>query len=104
MSEEIALDTFDYRDLTLTLNGNPVPLDSRVTVAHASGSGYLISGLADFTGDQGEYELIVQAAGIMDLQGNSGVGSAFDLWVSDSTPPQSAVQPLTSPAPASPLR
>ena len=92
------LSTFDYTDLTLTLNGNDVPLDDRVTVAHESGSSYLISGLEHFTAGQGEYELKVQAAGIMDVWGNAGVGSAFDLWVTDSTPPQSAVQPLTSPA------
>jgi hypothetical protein len=98
MSEEIDLSTFDFSDLTLTLNGASVPLDDRVTVAHQSGSSYLISGLEPFTAGQGQYDLKVEAAGITDLWGNAGVGSVFDLWVTDSTPPQSAVQPLTSPA------
>ncbi|NLX56992.1 MAG: S8 family serine peptidase [Planctomycetaceae bacterium] len=98
LSKEVQLSTFDFADLTLTLNGHVVPLDSRVSVAHVSGNSYSITGLADFTGDQGEYELTVSAAGIVDLSGNAGVGSAFDLWVMDSTPPQSAVQTLPNPA------
>jgi hypothetical protein len=98
MSEQIDLSSFDYADLALKLNGNNVPMDGRVTVAHLSGVNYQISGLENFTLGQGEYELIVDATGIMDLWGNAGVGSESDRWIKDNTAPTSGITPLVSPA------
>jgi hypothetical protein len=98
MSEQVDLSTFDYSDLTLKLNGNNVPLDWRVSVAHQSGVNYVISGLEHFTLGEGRFELTVDASGILDLWGNAGVGSASTQWIKDNTPPTSGITPLASPA------
>ncbi|MHB1556933.1 MAG: hypothetical protein ACYC61_05585, partial [Isosphaeraceae bacterium] len=75
--------TFDFTALTLTLNGNPVALDSSVTVSPVSGAAvptYQISGLAPFTTATGAYVLTVNAGKIVDYAGNAGLGTAAVTW------------------------
>ena len=82
-SEAVNPSTFDFRDLALTLNGGPNLITDTVTVAFVSGSTYLIGGLTGLTGAAGMYRLSVSAAGVLDLAGNAGTGSASTEWVND---------------------
>jgi hypothetical protein len=90
-SEPIRLSTFTYQDLTLTRNGVPITLDATVTVSCVSETTYRVSGLDDFTADDGSYVLTLAAGGIQDWAGNSSVSSASDAWVVDATSPTSSV-------------
>ncbi|MHB1034612.1 MAG: lamin tail domain-containing protein [Pirellulales bacterium] len=86
-SEPINLSTFTYADLTLTCDGAPVALTSAVTTSQVAGNTYRISGLTTFTATQGTYVLSVSGAGVQDIAGNAGSGSASDTWVVDTTAP-----------------
>ena len=97
MSEPIDLSTFDLSHVTLTLGGGPNLIDNRVTIAPetegippASGAVYRISGFNWVVGQNGSYQLTVDADGILDLAGNVGSGSASSSWVMDTTPPSPA--------------
>ena len=90
--------TFTYQDLSLTRGGTPVPLSSAVTVSYVSGNTYAIKGLEGFTVAAGTYVLTVNAAGLKDLAGNNGTGSASDTWVMDTTPPTFLSISLASPS------
>ena len=50
-----------------------------MTIALVSGSTYQISGLAPLTAADGDYELIVSAAGVEDSLGDVGTGSVTHL-------------------------
>ncbi len=86
------LDTFDFNDVTLTLNGDVISLDERVVVSQTSTQDsnyyatYLISGLEDFNTEPGNYVLTVNNAGLADANGNAGSGSEYYRWTIDKTP------------------
>gem|GEM_PF-419515 len=86
-SEAISLATFAFADMALTRNAVAVPLDGSISIEHFAGTTYRINGLEAFTGNDGAYQLRVNAAGIQDLAGNAGTGFATDSWSTDSTPP-----------------
>src|SRR5208283_1243669 len=78
--------------------------DNRVTIAPetegippASGAVYRISGFNWVVGQNGSYQLTVDADGILDLAGNAGSGSASASWVMDTTPPDPASNLAISP-------
>ena len=80
--------TFDYTALTLTLNNNPVTLDSSVTVTPVSGASvptYTISGLAPFTAADGNYAMVVDASKLVDIANNTGIGTAAVTWTESQT-------------------
>jgi hypothetical protein len=81
-SESIDLSSFTFADLSLTRNGTQVQLSNTlaITALPSSYTYYRISGLQQFTAAEGNYTLTVNAAGIKDLTGNSGVGSASNSW------------------------
>jgi hypothetical protein len=93
-SEPIDLSTFDYHDLTLTLNGGSNLITNVVTTSLVSGSTYQIGGLSGLTTAEGHYSLAVDASGIQDQYGNLGTGSMSTTWLMDTTPPTSTVDPL----------
>jgi hypothetical protein len=107
-SEPINPSTLTLNNLNLVeYNGNnasPNLISSAVTIAQLSGSTYQINGLDALDGTNGSYVLTVSAAGVQDLQGNFGGGSASTSWTVDSsvTPPlpasNVAVTPGTSTA------
>src|SRR5262249_6301518 len=84
-SEPIDLSTLTVADLSLTRDGSPVALTGAVTMSLVSGATYRISGLDGFTAAPGAYALTVNAAGVLDLAGNSGTGSASDTWTISSS-------------------
>jgi hypothetical protein len=77
---EPIVSTFTDGALTLTRDGDPVPLSSTVTVSFVSGATYRIGNLDRFTATPGAYVLTVNASDIQDLAGNAGVGSGSDVW------------------------
>ncbi len=69
--------TFGPEDLTLTRDGQLVPLGQGVTITPTDGTNtrFTIGGLGEATTPPGAYVLTVNAAGVSDLAGNAGVGS-----------------------------
>jgi uncharacterized membrane protein len=98
-SEPINLATFTpASNLSLTLNGGPNLIDSRVQIAYVSGDTYQITGFNWVVGLQGTYTLTVDAAGVQDLAGNVGSGTLSTSWVMDTTPPAAATNVVVTPA------
>ena len=76
-SKSIDQTSFTSTDVTLTRDGGAVPVDGAFTVVLVAGttSTYRLGGLADLTRIAGTYILTVNAARVLDLAGNSGLGS-----------------------------
>ena len=53
---------------------------SRLTFGLVGGSTYRVSGFQNVVTANGAYTLTVSAAGVTDLAGHAGVGSASDSW------------------------
>ena len=92
-SEAIKTTSFDYNDLSLTVNGGSNLINSTVTILPLSPTRYQITGLNSLTTTDGEYTLAVNASGIEDTTGKLGTGSLTETWIktatgnSDTTPP-----------------
>ncbi len=93
--------TFDYRALSLYLNGNPANrIDSTVTVTpkDSTNTTFTIGGLIDKTADLGSYVLTVDPTLVFDPAGNAGLGTASVTWNvqanADTTPPTSSITPF----------
>ncbi|MDB6056328.1 MAG: hypothetical protein JWO95_172, partial [Verrucomicrobiales bacterium] len=87
-SRSINSATFDYRALSLTVNGGPNRISPDVTVALVSGSTYAINGLNALTGDEGTYVLTVNAAAVQDASSNAGSGTKSVTWTNLLTGPR----------------
>ena len=92
-SEAIKTNTFDYNDLSLTVNGGSNLINATVAIVPLSPTRYQITGLNSLTATDGEYTLAVNASGIEDTTGKLGTGSLTETWIkaatgnSDTTPP-----------------
>ncbi|MFB2737342.1 ELWxxDGT repeat protein, partial [Umezakia ovalisporum] len=84
-SEPIQGHTFDYTDLSLTLNGGSNLIDNTVTTIALSPTRYQITGLNNLTREDGEYTLTVNANGIQDTTGKVGIDSLSETWVKSPT-------------------
>ena len=88
-SQAIAAGSFDYADVSLTLDGGPnlVGPDA-VTIGRVSPETYRVTGLDELADGEGEFVLTVDATGVQDDGGGaSGVGSASASWSLDTTGP-----------------
>ncbi|NCR13577.1 MAG: hypothetical protein GPJ24_12140, partial [Microcystis aeruginosa SX13-11] len=92
-SEAIKASSFDYNDLSLTLNNGTNLINSTVTIVSLSPTRYQITGLNTLTNNDGDYILTVNATGIQDTIGKFGSGSLTETWEktaggnADTTPP-----------------
>src|SRR2546429_2643466 len=86
-SEQIDLATFDYHDVSLTLNGGTNLVTSAVTVSQITSNVYRVSGLAGFTGADGNYTLAVNGDGIQDFGGNNTSNSGSVSWAKGTAVP-----------------
>ncbi len=92
-SEAIQASSFDYNDISLTLNNGTNLINSTVTIVSLSPTRYQISGLNTLTNNDGDYLLTVNATGIQDTSGKFGSGSLTETWKktaggnADTTPP-----------------
>jgi hypothetical protein len=89
--------TFDYNDLTLTLNGGPNLINGAVTVTTQTASSFTVSGLGALTGGQGNYVLTVNATGVQDTGGMAGFSSQSVGWSMITTGPTiTGLQPIAT--------
>ncbi|MCY2986427.1 MAG: FG-GAP-like repeat-containing protein [Planctomycetota bacterium] len=86
-SEPIDPATFDWHAVTLTRNGGSNLITSAVQIVPISTTAYSIREFNWVVGQEGTYSLSVDAAGIQDLAGNAGTGTASETWVMDTTAP-----------------
>ncbi len=98
-SEPIDLSTFDYHDLTLSLNGGANLINSSVTVTSLAGSTYRINDLAGLTAQDGNYELGVLSGGILDPGGNAVTNSLVQTWAKGTVAPVIVSMESVSPNP-----
>jgi len=94
-SERLRDETFDRDDLRLLKDGVEVPLGTDVVVTHVGDATYRLSGLAAVTADDAVYDLVIDAAGVTDQVGNTGVGRSTYTWVKGDAAP--AVLDLVGP-------
>ncbi|HEY9690604.1 MAG TPA: Calx-beta domain-containing protein [Oculatellaceae cyanobacterium] len=92
-SEAVKASTFDISDIILTRDNGTNLITSGVGIIAQSATRFQITGLNDLTNLDGNYQLIVNAAGIADISGKWGTGSVSETWIktatgnSDTTPP-----------------
>jgi len=103
ISEPIDLTTFDWHDVTLSRNGQSVPLSASITIAAVAGSPstYTIAGLTSFTSDDGAYQLTVNGTGMQDFGANDGQGVISINWTKGLAPPYISALGPVSPSPRS---
>ncbi|NCR43314.1 MAG: tandem-95 repeat protein, partial [Microcystis aeruginosa SX13-01] len=87
LSEAIDLSSFTWEDITLTRNSGSNLINNTVTITPVNDTTYRINGLNNLTQTEGTYTLTVNGNEIKDLSGNLGIGSASEIWVMDTTPP-----------------
>ncbi len=80
LSEPIDLTTFDWEDLTLTLDGSPNRITSDASISHVQGATYRIADLAPLTAAHGSYLLTVDLTEVQDRSGNSGDQRTDATW------------------------
>jgi RHS repeat-associated protein len=93
LSEPIEPGSFDYQALSLTLDGGPNLITSAVTVTEVDSTTYQIGGLGSLTAADGNYNLTVSAAGLVDGSGNTGVGFLSETWTMNTVGPTIASLP-----------
>ncbi len=88
-SEPIDPSTFTTANLSLTLNGGANLINSAVTITQDSPTTFTVGGLSSITGDDGNYTLSVNNAGISDFFGDVGLaaGSASTSWATGTSVP-----------------
>ena len=86
-TEAIIPESFDYQDITLTLNDGGNLINDTVTVTKLDNLTYQVANIANLSNIEGEYELIVAANNLQDVDGNSGVGGKGFTWELDNSIP-----------------
>jgi hypothetical protein len=103
-SEPIVPSTFTYQNLTYSKPGGPNLILPSITIAQLSPTEFAISNFNNFLLPiDGTYTFTVSAAGVEDLAGNTGSGSASDTWVlvtaAPTAPTDLAIAPNTGATP-----
>ena len=99
-SEAIDPESVGPDDFTLQQDGGPDLIDDSLIITDQGEGRFLVEGLAAWTETEGNYEFKVDAAGVRDPGGMSGVGNRSVTWTMDTTPP--TVRTFTlSPTPGS---
>ena len=95
-SEEIVLTSLDQADVTLTAAGWQYRSRGHSDVrAGPRTNRYRIIGLGTLTQPDGTTCLTVSGAGVRDVAGNFGIGSASDAWLNDTTAPTTGLSPAS---------
>ena len=97
-TKEINPNTFDYQDITLTRNDGGNLVNDTVAITQLDSDTYRVSNLANLTNVEGDYELLVTANNIEDINGNKGIGGKGFTWVLDTdTPTLTDIDDINSP-------
>jgi hypothetical protein len=86
-SRPINVDSFQRDDVSLARDGGPNLIDAGVTIAPLSDRAFRIGNLAALNDADGAYRLTVNAAGVLGLDGTSGIGQGATQWLRDSVSP-----------------
>jgi Ca2+-binding RTX toxin-like protein len=86
-TEAINPTSFDLADILLTRNNGSNLINAAVTINQISATTYQIAGLTSLTTTDGDYQLLIQANGVTDTEGNSGIGGKGFNWLLDATAP-----------------
>ncbi len=87
-SEPIVPSTFTYQDITYSKAGGPNLITPGITITQLSPTEFAVSNFNNLLLPiDGTYTFTIDAAGVMDLAGNTGTGSASDSWTLITTPP-----------------
>ena len=86
-TEPILPSSFTRADITLTRDGGSDLVTGEVLVSQLGPVTWRISGINWNSGQPGDYELTVNAAGVVDLAGNPGTGSLSRTWTMDTQRP-----------------
>ncbi|NEP81021.1 MAG: hypothetical protein F6K39_24390 [Okeania sp. SIO3B3] len=86
-TEAIVAGSFDYQDITLTRNDGGNLINDTVTVTKIDDLTYQVANIANLSNTEGEYELIVAANNVQDIDGNNGVGGKGFTWELDNNVP-----------------
>ena len=87
LSTPAALQGFGLGALTLSLNGNAVPMGDGVSIVQIADGTYQIQGLASSQTQPGNYVLTVDASQIFNPAGQAGSGTSSVSWFLDQSPP-----------------
>lgn len=86
-TQPIDLDTLTFEDVSLTLNQSEL-LDESIMVTQVSANTYRVSNLQGITNMDGEYQFVIDASNVMDMDGVSGFGVSSATWTHDATAPE----------------
>jgi Subtilase family/Calx-beta domain/SdrD B-like domain/PA14 domain/CARDB/FG-GAP-like repeat len=79
--------TFDLSDILLTRDRGANLVNADVTITQINSSTYQINGLTNLTKVDGNYQILIQANGVQDTTGNSGIGGKGFNWTLGGTAP-----------------
>ncbi len=97
-SEPIVPSTFTYQNITYSKPGGPNLILPSITITQLSPTEFAISNFNNLLLPiDGTYTFTVSAAGVMDLAGNTGTGSASVTWVLVTTAPAAPTDLAISP-------
>ncbi len=85
-SAPLRLDSVGPADFLLARQGLPIAIGS-LAIAAEGDSGFQANGLASFCNLEGDYELTLDAAGILGHDNEPGFGTLTVAWTLDATPP-----------------
>ncbi|HWE97612.1 MAG TPA: CARDB domain-containing protein [Tepidisphaeraceae bacterium] len=86
-NEPIDPATFDWHNVTLSLNGGSNLITSAVSITQDSTTTFTINGLTPLTGSAGNYSMTVSAVGVSDFFGDAGAGSLSQTWATGTGVP-----------------
>ena len=97
-SEAIDPTTFTRSDVRITRDGGAenllvgfsIPEEQRLFITHVTGNTFRLNNINWVVGQDGLYQVTVDATGILDRAGNAGLGSSSTSWVMDIGTPSGA--------------
>ncbi|NER02479.1 MAG: hypothetical protein F6K17_07495, partial [Okeania sp. SIO3C4] len=88
--QAIAPESFDFQDITLTVNGGENLITENIEIEEQDETNYVIKGLIPLQTEDGEYTLTVNGSGITDSAGNSISENLSTSWELDTIAPLAA--------------
>ncbi|PAX51879.1 putative Ig domain-containing protein [Brunnivagina elsteri] len=97
-TEAINPSSFDFNDLFLNRDGGGDLIKNTVNIIQIDATTYQISNLGDLTNVDGEYTFLVNARGVTDTDGNTGIGAKGFTWALNTNAPKlQSITDVTSP-------
>jgi Ca2+-binding RTX toxin-like protein len=79
--------SFDLSDILLSRNNSSNLVNADVSITQINPTTYQINGLTNLTKVDGDYQILIQANGVKDLDGNNGIGGKGFNWTLGGTAP-----------------